>query len=105
MPKYKIRFLPDAAIDRDEIKTYLEQYNGSTFKKFFALLREKTTLLKDFPYSCPVYEDDAYYRKLIVGDYVVFYRVDEESNAIERHRILHGSRNMKRHLRAELEDE
>jgi len=33
-----------------------------------------------------------------MGDYLVFYMVDEEKKIIEIHRILHGARDAKRHL-------
>ena len=41
--KYRIKYLPDTVIDREEIKTYLSQFYGSTVKKFFVLLRRKTS--------------------------------------------------------------
>ena len=96
--KYKIRFLPDTVCDRNEIKDYLAQYYVSTVTKFFKLLKEKINRLKDFPYSCPLYEDDNDYRRLVVGDYLVFYMVNEEEKTIEIHRIFHHSRDIKRHL-------
>ena len=99
MKKYKIVFLPDAADDRDEIKGYLAQFGEGSVERFFTLLRKATTNLKSFPYSCPVYEGDTDYRKLIVGDYLAFYIVREETGTIEIHRILHGSRDVKRHLK------
>ena len=96
--KYKIKFLPETVTDREEIRAYLSQYYAGTVKTFFALLREQIARLKDFPYSCPVYEDDPDYRKLVVGDYLVFYIVNEEDKAVEIHRIFHGSRDIKRRL-------
>jgi toxin ParE1/3/4 len=96
--KYKIKYLPETVTDREEIRDYLSQYYTSTVKEFFALLREKTAQLKDFPYSCPEYVDDPDYRRLIVGDYLVFYMVNEDSKIVEIHRIFHGSRDIKRHL-------
>jgi plasmid stabilization system protein ParE len=85
-------------IDFEDIEAYLSQYDESAVKRFFALLKKKIAILKDFPYSCPVYEDDPDYRKLVVGDYLVFYMVDEDAKTVEIHRIFHGSRDIKRHL-------
>ncbi len=48
MKKYKIVFLPDAADDRDEIKSYLVQFGEGSVERFFALLRKTTTNLKRF---------------------------------------------------------
>ena len=96
--KYRIKYLPDTVTDREEIRDYLSQYYESTVSKFFALLREKTAQLKNFPYSCPVYEHDTDYRRLIVGDYLVFYMVNEDTKTVEIHRIFHGTRDIRRHL-------
>jgi len=54
--KYRIKYLPDSATDRSEIKAYLAQYYESTVKNFFALLKKKIERLKEYPYSCPAYE-------------------------------------------------
>jgi len=96
--KYRIRYLPDTITDRDEIREYLSQYYESTAKQFFALLKEKIARLKDFPYSCPSYENDPDYRRLVVRDYLVFYIVNETDKIIEIHRIFHESRDIRQHL-------
>ena len=70
--KYHIKYLPDTVTDREEIRDYLSQYFESTVRKFFDLLREKTAQLKIFPYSCPVYEHDTDYRRMVIGDYWCF---------------------------------
>ena len=92
--KYSLKYLPDTVKDRENINAYLSEYYKGTAKRFFELLRKKTARLKDFPYSCPVYEDDPDYRRLVVGDYLVFYMVNETKKTVEIHRILHGSRNI-----------
>lgn len=97
--KYLIRYFDEAASDKSEIKKYLSQYYESTVENFFHLLKKKISRLKDFPYSCPVYEDDPDYRKLIVGDYLVFYMVNETNKIVEIHRIFHGSRDIRQHLK------
>ena len=96
--KYRVKYLPDTVTDREKIRDYLSQYYESTVRKFFVLLREKTAQLKDFPYSCPVYENDADYRRLVVGDYLVFYMVNEDTKTVEIHRIFHGTQDIRRHL-------
>ena len=95
---YRVKYLPETAIDRAEIKDYLAKYYESTVRNFFVLLKERIGQLKKFPYSCPTYDDDPDYRKLVVGDYLVFYMVDESNKIVEIHRIFHGSQDIKRHL-------
>lgn len=96
--KYRIRYLPDAASDRDDIKEYLSQFYAGTAGRFFALLKQRTARLKEWPYSCPVYDDDPDYRVLVVGDYLVFYIVDEDAKIVEVHRIFHAKMDIRRHL-------
>ena len=96
--RYRIRYLPDTVADRREIRAYLSQYYASTVAAFFHALKEKTERLKEFPYACPVYEDDPDYRMLVVGDYLVFYMVNEDKKTVEIHRMFHGSRDIKRQL-------
>ena len=46
----------------------------------------------------PEYEHDTDYRRMVVGDYLVFYMVKEESKTVEIHRILHETQNIKHQL-------
>jgi len=96
--KVAVIYLPKAISDQADIKKHLSQYYPGTGKRFFSLLKKKTARLKTHPYSCPIYEDDPDYRKLVVGDYLVFYMVNEGSKIVEVHRILHGSRDISQHL-------
>ena len=96
--KYRLNFMGDTVVDRENIKIYLSKFYPGTVKRFFSLLKKRTTQLKTFPYSCPKYEDDPDYRILVVGDYLVFYIVNEETKIVEVHRIFHGSRDISQHL-------
>jgi len=96
--KYTIKFLPLSVTDLEDIKEYLSQYYESTVANFFNLLKEKISRLKNFPHSCPKYEDAPDYRRLVVGDYLVFYKVNEDEKSIEIHRILHGSQQIQNRL-------
>jgi len=97
--KYRLMYLEDTITDREYIRTYLSQYYPGTSKRFFSFLRKKIDRLKIYPYSCHVYEDDPDYRMLVVGEYLTFYMVDENAKIVEIHRILHGSRDISKHLK------
>jgi len=97
--KYRIQYLPETVTDREEIRAYLSLYYKSTAKKFFSLLKERIAQLKEIPYSCPVYEDDPDYRRMVVGDYLVFYMVNEEKKTVEIHRIFHGSQDISHRMK------
>jgi len=96
--KYRLKYMEDTISDRDNIKTHLSKFYPGTAKRFFSLLKKKTAILKTYPESCPVYEDDTGYRKLVVGDYLVFYMIDDNEKMVEIHRILHGSMDINQHL-------
>jgi addiction module RelE/StbE family toxin len=95
---YRLKFLDESVADREHVNNYLSQFYPGTSKRFFALLKKKTNRLKTHPYSCPIYEDVPDYRKLVVGDYLVFYIVNEDAKIVEIHRIFHGSRDIRQHL-------
>jgi len=96
--RYSIEYLPETVDDREIVRSYLSQFYPTTVKKFFKLLKSKTARLKSYPYSCPKYEDDPDYRVLVVGDYLVFYMVDEQNKTVVVHRIFHGSQDITRNL-------
>ena len=90
--------MPDARDDLKLIKEYLSQFYPNTPNKFFSLLKKRLNQLKEFPYSCPAYEDDENYRKLTVENYLVFYVVNESNKSVDVYAVFHGSRNVKQHL-------
>jgi len=95
---YGIKYLPTFPADRDAVKAYLSRFYAGTEKRFFTLLRKKIRQLRDYPQMYPVYEGDPYYRKFVVGQYIVFYTIDESSATVEIHRILPGSWDILKHL-------
>ena len=96
---YRLAFLPEAWTDAEEVRQYLSQYYESTAKNFFALLKKKTAALKANPYICEQYQERPTYRKMIVDDYLLFYKVNEDKKLVEIHRIVHGSRDIGRYLK------
>jgi len=91
-------FLDLAFDDKRKIKTYLKQFYPSTPKKFVAALKDRISALKDNPYMYPVYVHNPAYRKIVVSNYLVFYKVNDEKKIIEIHRILPGSWDIVRYL-------
>ena len=92
--KYEVIFLPAADQNLCDIDEYLSQFYPSTAANFFARLDKQILLLQDMPYIGAVYIPRPKYRRLIVGDYLVFYVVDENSNTVEIRRVLHGSQDV-----------
>ena len=88
---YRIRLSERAKQDRDIIRAHLRQFYRNTAKNFFSALKKHLSLLCDSPYIGTPHKD---HRRLVVGEYLVFYQVDEIDRMIVISRILHGSQNM-----------
>lgn len=95
---YRVRFLPQATIDRDQIDLYLEEIAPEKSIAFFVLLKSKIQALKRNPRMYREYEEVPSYRMMGVLDYIVFYVVKDENKTIEVHRILWAGMNLPRHL-------
>jgi len=95
---YRVIYLERARQDMREIVTYLAQFYASTARNFVDRLKKQVELLKTMPYMNPVYEDVPFFRRMIVGDYLLFYSVDEVREAVVIHRIFHHSRDIREHM-------
>jgi len=80
--KTKVIFLPEAISDQANIKNIYLNFIPAQARGFL-LLKKKIARLKAYPCSCPVYEDDPDYRKLVVGDYLVFYTAVKKQNMLK----------------------
>ena len=95
---YKIKYLPLAVQDLNEIARYLSGFYPKTASRVLKELREKITKLGDTPKMSYVYRLDPAYRSLVVDQYLVFYRVKDENKIVEIHRVLRGAWNLPQYL-------
>jgi len=96
--KYRAIYLDTAKHDVSEIRNYLSQFYPGTPNRFLTALKKGVENICDNPFICPVYEDNPAYRKMVVLDYLVFYKILDTDKAIEIRRILHGMRDIRAHL-------
>lgn len=96
--KYFVKFMDLAEQDYDEIIAYLTQFYPGTPGKFLDELEKGAELLKDNPRASEIYEHNKAYRRLVVMDYLVFFKIKEDQKVVEIHRILHGARNIRSFL-------
>ena len=95
---YRVVFMTEAGRDVDDIEKYLSQYYASTVRNFFLQLEKQLETLETMPYMYPAYQEDPFFRKMIVNDYLLFYSVDDKRQLAIIHRIFHSSRDISRHI-------
>ncbi len=95
---WRVVFLPKAEQDLEDIEKYLAQFYTSTVRNFFTKLQKEVRLLADFPCFCPAYDDDPYFRQLVLNDYLLFYSVDEHRHLVIVHRLIHARRDIHRQI-------
>ena len=96
--KFKTSFSPHSKKDKVEIKSYLSRFYPTTPKRFTTALKKHVSNLKENPYMYPVYPENPDYRRMVVGNYIVLYKIFEELKKIEISRILRASWDLPKHL-------
>jgi addiction module RelE/StbE family toxin len=97
---FKVDFSEQAADDLDEIIRYIsgELCNPQAAERFFNAVDKKRGLLREQPYMFPLYHDEKLsadgYRFSAIGNYVLFYLVDDEKSVVSIARILYGGRDI-----------
>jgi toxin ParE1/3/4 len=93
-PKYTIRLLPAAEADFTEIIAYIALDNPSAAGTLAGLIEKKLAGLQRVPFRGKIPDEENLsrmgYRYLVVGNYLIFYTVEQHSVWI--HRIIHGAR-------------
>jgi len=90
-------YLPVANRDILRIDEALSDYPNKA-ARIFQEIDKKVTDLKDMPYMWPVYQARPEYRRMILEDHLLFYKVDEDDYKIRIHRILYAKMDIPEHL-------
>lgn len=97
MKKYNIEYSMESKQDLIDIKRYIK-YNlqePNTAQKLITKIKREIDSLKDNPEIYSVIDDDIIkrfkIRKLVVDNYIVFYRINNEDIQIVR--VMYGRRN------------
>jgi addiction module RelE/StbE family toxin len=95
--KYNIEYSKESKQDLIGIKQYIK-YNlqePETAQKLISKIRNEVNNLKNNPEICAIIDDELIkkleIRKMIVDNYIVFYRI--KNNNIEIVRVMYGRRN------------
>ena len=101
---YKLSYLPLANRDITDTVNYIadDLCAPKTALDLLDALDKSISLLKDFPYSCRVYQPvkplNQEYRIMTVQNYVVFYTVDEKNKLVEITRMIYAKRDFENKL-------
>ena len=93
----KIKFSPEAISDLQQIKAYIidELCNEQAALNTIGKIIKKIRMLADFPASgapfSSIVDFETDYRFLVCGNYMVFYRIEDQTINIIR--VLYGRRN------------
>jgi plasmid stabilization system protein ParE len=90
---YKIVYRACAERDIWEIADYLSDHSMPAAEKFLREVKSRIEVLAEMPLMYPKIDPDWEYRKMVVGNYVVAYIVDEQSKDVVIIRVVHGKRN------------
>jgi toxin ParE1/3/4 len=95
---YRLSYLPVANRDITDIVNYIAETLAAPKAALDLLkaLHESISRLKDFPYSCRVYQPvkplEQEYRILTIKNYAVFYTVNEQDKLVEIYRVIYAKR-------------
>ncbi|MDR3288403.1 MAG: type II toxin-antitoxin system RelE/ParE family toxin [Peptococcaceae bacterium] len=97
---FKINFSEQAADDLDKIVKYIreELSNPQAARRFYEAVDEKLRLLREHPYMFPSYHDEKLsaegFRSAVIGNFMMFYLVDDGMSLVSIARILYGKRDI-----------
>ena len=101
---YNLEYLPIARQDMVELVRYIsrELNNPTAAVRLATELIEAGDKIPKFPYAYPAYMPirplKHEYRKLLVGNYIMFYWVNEEKQLITVARVIYAKRDFERLL-------
>ena len=101
---YKLSYLPVANHDIVDAVQYIAEtlVAPKAALNLLDALDESISRLKDFPYSCRVYQPleplEHEYRILNINNYTVFYTVNEQKKHVEIYRVIYAKRDLDKQL-------
>ena len=97
--KYEIKLSIKAKDDLKSIVLYIKNNlnEPAIANKYAKIIREEIQTLEDSPQKFAIIDDSSIknlnIRKLIIKNYIAFYRVNEENKIVNVERILYGASN------------
>jgi len=95
---YNVVMLDRAKKDLQEILDYKAQFYPGTADKFIDEFEEKQKNIAANPYMYQEYSRDTRYRRVIMLDYLLFYRITDRSNTVRIYRIINGKTDLAKYI-------
>lgn len=76
------------------VDEYLSRFYSGTPEKFFREYDAAIEAMLKMPEMYAVYPGTKDFRRFIVRDFLVFYKLDKANNLVSIYRILHGSQDI-----------
>jgi len=98
---YKVIASKHAETDIDETIGYIsiQLGNQKAARDFLSKLRKHYEIIADNPFLYPIARNPVFetkgYRWFPVGNYMVFYTIDEQAGEVRIARVIYGRRNLK----------
>jgi addiction module RelE/StbE family toxin len=97
---FRVEYSERAASDLADIIGYISDKlcNPQAAERFYNAVSEKLGLLREHPYMFPLRHDEKLsaegVRFAVIGNYLIFYLVDDDNSVVSIARILYGRRNI-----------
>ncbi|MCL2253502.1 MAG: type II toxin-antitoxin system RelE/ParE family toxin [Lachnospiraceae bacterium] len=97
---FKVKYSDPAALDLAEIIKYIsvDLCNSQAAERFLGAVGQKLVELREYPYKFPLYHDEKLraegIRFIVIGNYLLFYIVDDSKKIVTIVRILYGKQDI-----------
>jgi plasmid stabilization system protein ParE len=91
---FAVNILEQAECDIDEICAYVSQWSANAAGHFLDDIGAGLKKISENPRIYPRYPQHRDYRSMLVHNYLVFYKIDDEDNTVNVYRVLHGKRDI-----------
>ena len=97
---YNVLLTPKARRDLESIYRYIsfELSNQPAAESLAGKFEKAFDLLSEFPFRCPVCQTEPDYRKLVVDNYIAFYKVESGVDRVIIYRVLYGMMDYDKYL-------
>ena len=97
---YKIKKLPSFDKSAFQADSDLYALSPNAADRFYYDYNKKIGLINENPYIFKAFDDDPYFRSApLVYGYRLFYHIDDQSEIVVLHRVIHGAMNLQTHLK------